>query len=240
MNIFLPCTSSGFRTTVPPLLPLLPARKATSTRKAWSGGGRKTRSVPLEAQGVDRSLSCPPNFLTSAITAVPSSRDQRKRNQIPPSSKRELSPLLRPGRSKGGEERGPPRAPSFFLAFRPFTTNPYRRKRSHSRPERGGATFSNCSRELCEPSRDPTPDLCARETPLLPFPWLAARRPHGKAGSLVHTGRGASGPDSPSPNACLRASGYPCGAAPPPAAAATCERQARTCRVGAVRNRDWA
>lgn len=197
--------------------------------------------MPREAQGVARSLSCPPNFSTSAITAVPSSPDQRKRNQIPPAQNGNSLLYYAPGEARAGKKDAPQvPAPSFFLAFRPFTTNPYRRKRSHSRPERGGATFSNCSRELSEPSRDPTPDLCARETPLLPFPWLAARRPHGKAGSLVQTGRGASGPDSPSPNACLRASGYLCGAAPPPAAAATCERQARTCRVGAVRNRDWA
>lgn len=72
----------------------------------------------------------------------------------------------------------------------------FRWRRSHSRPQRGGALRSSRSREHSVISRYPTPDLCARETPSFPFPWLAARRPHGKRGLWVAAVRGATGPGS--------------------------------------------
>uniref|UniRef100_A0A8C0PSS3 40S ribosomal protein S19 n=1 Tax=Canis lupus familiaris TaxID=9615 RepID=A0A8C0PSS3_CANLF len=57
-------------------------------------------------------------------------------------------------------------------------------RRRRIRPERGGAALPGplsrplvTSCDLPRLSRDSTPDLRAREAPLLPFPWRAARRP---------------------------------------------------------------
>uniref|UniRef100_A0A452QSC4 Small ribosomal subunit protein eS19 n=1 Tax=Ursus americanus TaxID=9643 RepID=A0A452QSC4_URSAM len=183
-----------------------------------------------------------PKCPTTSATTVPSAAvasatiDANEATHHSPSSGWEL--CFAPGEERAGRKHA---SLSLPLAF-PFVSPPPHRTPSHVR--RNEATFALreaglllwlCSRERSDLSRDSTPDLCARETPLLPFPWLAARRPHGKAGAPVRAGRGASGSDSPAGSACRGTPGRLRGAAPPPGAAATCERQARTCLVGTVR-----
>ncbi|XP_069857580.1 small ribosomal subunit protein eS19 isoform X1 [Dipodomys merriami] len=71
---------------------------------------------------------------------------------------------LTPGEEwEGSAGPAPVPAPSAFLSASPLAIGP---------------PTSPSSREHSELSRDLTPDLCARETPSFPFPWLAARRPH--------------------------------------------------------------
>lgn len=199
------------------------------------------RGSPHGGAGGARVLLLPKCPTTSATT-VPSAAvasatiDANEATHHSPSSGWEL--CFAPGEERAGRKHA---SLSLPLAF-PFVSSPPHRTPSHVR--RNEATFALreaglllwlCSRERSDLSRDSTPDLCARETPLLPFPWLAARRPHGKAGAPVRAGRGASGSDSPAGSACRGTPGRLRGAAPPPGAAATCERQARTCLVGTVR-----
>lgn len=201
-NTFPLCSSAGFPVTVPPLLPPLPARKATQ-RGGRPAGARAVVGSLFPAHPNAPQLppppSPPPPFLPPRSTQT---------KPHPPSSAREL--YFAPGQERAGRKHASIPSP---LAF-PFASPPHHH--TPSRLRRGEAAFAlreagllfwPRSRELSDLSRDPTPDLCARETPLLPFPWLAARRPHGRSGAPVRAGRGASGPDSPAGSACRGGSG---------------------------------
>lgn len=117
-----------------------------------------------------------------------------------------MSPALSGHAQGNGKRKRTPYSPPQSLLFGFSTPSSYRPshfrwRRSHIRPQRGGVLWFSRSREHSEISRDSTPDLCARETPSFPFPWLAARRPHGKRGLLVAAVRGATGPCYLSPRA---------------------------------------
>lgn len=120
---------------------------------------------------------------------------------------------LRPRPRKRKEETDPllsSPVPSLgFSTPSSYRPSQFRWRRSQIRPERGGVLCFSRSREYSEISRDSTPDLCARETPSFPFPWLAARRPHGKRGLLVAAVRGATGPCYLSPRARAGRCGKP-------------------------------
>lgn len=160
MDIFLN-TSSGFPTTVPPLLPhFRPIKPLPLRRRGWGGsysgdaGSGSVFFLPTELHNFRH--QCPRGCF-----------DQRKRNQFPPSSTRERS-LLRSGTRRDPEETGLHIRPHTFFLSLPapsVRTRLPRRKRSLICPEIGGAAFSNPFLAISQNSRETRRPTCAPGKP---------------------------------------------------------------------------